>query len=162
MGFPQSLLFTGRCYEAEICTILFLLRYPFIWYPFWSKSNFSDFGQKPWTIIRRFYQNQGDFLRSFYSSLESATKLKFGPFCSSYDALSDDTTFTSFWSKTFLGFSPSSGFPLTHSAAHLLYTQTSHGAATGRRRFRRSQSGTFWTTSRKPTLYHVSISKTTN
>ena len=48
------LLDSGRCYEAEICAILFLLRCPFIWYPFWLKSKCSDFGQKPWTIIRRF------------------------------------------------------------------------------------------------------------
>ena len=74
------LLITGRCYEAEICAILFLLRCPFIWYPFWPKSNF---GQKPWTIIRRFYRNQGDFLWSFYSTVEGATKLKSVPFCSS-------------------------------------------------------------------------------
>ena len=75
------LLHSGRCYEAEICTILFLLRCPFIWYPFWPKSKFSDFGQKPWTIIRRFCRNRGDFLRSFYSTVEGATKLKFVPFC---------------------------------------------------------------------------------
>ena len=74
---------SGRCYEAEICATLFLLRHPFIWYPFWPKSNFSDFGQKPWTIIRRFDRNQGDFLRSFYSTVECAMKLKFAPFCSS-------------------------------------------------------------------------------
>ena len=48
------LLHSGRCYEAEICVILFLLRCPFIWYPFGPKSKFSFFGQKPWTIIRRF------------------------------------------------------------------------------------------------------------
>ena len=39
------LIHSGRCYEAEICVILFLLRCPFIWYPFWTKSKFSDFGQ---------------------------------------------------------------------------------------------------------------------
>ena len=59
------LLHSGRCYEAEICDILYLLRCPFIWYPFWPKSKISVFGQKPWTITRRFYQNRGDFLRSF-------------------------------------------------------------------------------------------------
>ena len=32
------LLRSGRCYEAEICVILFLLRCHFIWYPFWLKS----------------------------------------------------------------------------------------------------------------------------
>ena len=41
------------------------------------------FGQKPWTIIRRFYRNRGDSLRSFYSTVEGAMKLKFAPFCSS-------------------------------------------------------------------------------
>ena len=77
------LLHSGRCYEAEICVILFLLRCPFIWYPFLPKSKFSDFGQKPWTIIRRFYRNRGDFLQSFYSAVEGAMKLKFASFCSS-------------------------------------------------------------------------------
>ena len=46
------LLHSGRCYEAEIYAILFLLRCPFIRYHFfWPKSNFSDFGQKPWTTF---------------------------------------------------------------------------------------------------------------
>ena len=71
------LLHSGRCYEAEICVILFLLRCPFIWYPFLPKSKFSDIGQKPWTIIRRFYRNRSVFLRSFYSIVEGAMKLKF-------------------------------------------------------------------------------------
>ena len=44
---------------------------------FFAKSKFSDFGQKPWTIIRRFYRNRGDFLWSFYSTVEGAMKLKF-------------------------------------------------------------------------------------
>ena len=69
--------------RAEICTILLLLRCSFRWYPFLPKSKFSDFGQKPWTVIRRFHQNRGHSLRSFYSSLEGATELKFAPFCSS-------------------------------------------------------------------------------
>ena len=76
------LLRSGRCYEAEICVILFLLRCPFIWYPFWPKSKFSDSGQKPWTIIRRFDRNRGHYLWSFYSKVEGATKLKFAPLCS--------------------------------------------------------------------------------
>ena len=75
------LFHSGRCYEAEICIILLLLRCPFIWYPFLPNSKFSDFGQKPWTIIRRFYRNRGDFLRSFYSTVEDAMKLKFASFC---------------------------------------------------------------------------------
>ena len=47
------LLYSGRCYEAEIYVILFLLRCPFIWYPFLPKSKFSDFGQKPWTVCSK-------------------------------------------------------------------------------------------------------------
>ena len=39
--------------------------------------------QKPWTIIRRFYRNQDDFLRSFYSTVEGATELQFASFCTS-------------------------------------------------------------------------------
>ena len=46
------LLLTGRCYEAEICAILLLLRCSFRWYPFLPKSKFSDFGRKPWTIYK--------------------------------------------------------------------------------------------------------------
>ena len=34
-------------------------------------------------IIRRFYQNRGDFLQSFYSTVEGATELKFASFSSS-------------------------------------------------------------------------------
>ena len=44
------LLHSGMCYEAEICTILFLLRCPFRWDPFLLNANFSFSGQKPWTI----------------------------------------------------------------------------------------------------------------
>ena len=74
----------GLCYvQAEICAILLLLRYSFRWYPVLPKSKFSDFGRKPWTIIRRFDQNRGHSLWSFYSSLEGATELKFVSFCSS-------------------------------------------------------------------------------
>ena len=50
---------------------------------FLTKVKISDFGQKPWTIIRRFYRNRGDFLQSFYSAVEGAIKLKIGSFCSS-------------------------------------------------------------------------------
>ena len=90
------LLPTGRCYGGEICVILFLLRCPFIRYPFWPKSNFSDSGQKPWTIIRRFDRNQAHSLWSFYSSLEGATELKFAPFCSFQRGLSNDTSLEQF------------------------------------------------------------------
>ena len=48
------LLLTGRCYEAEICAILILLRCSFYWYHFRPKSKFSDFGQKPWAIVHGF------------------------------------------------------------------------------------------------------------
>ena len=61
----------GMWYEAEICAILLLLTCPFQWYPFLLKLNFSDFGRKPWTVVRH------------NSALEGATKLKFTPFCSS-------------------------------------------------------------------------------
>ena len=57
---------------------------------FLPNSKFSDFGQKPWTIIRRFGRNRGHSLWSFYSKMEGATKLKFAPFCSSCDALSNE------------------------------------------------------------------------
>ena len=36
------LLHSGRCYKAEICIILFLMRCPFMWSPFWLKSKFSE------------------------------------------------------------------------------------------------------------------------
>ena len=44
---------------------------------------FRFWPRKPWTIIRRFGRNRDHSLRSFYSSLEGARKLKFVPFCSS-------------------------------------------------------------------------------
>ena len=53
--FVVLLLQNGRCYEAEICAILLLLRCPFRWNPFLTKSNFSDFGQKPWTIYNPWF-----------------------------------------------------------------------------------------------------------
>ena len=36
--FVVLLLHSGRCYEAEICVILFLFRCPFIWYLFWPST----------------------------------------------------------------------------------------------------------------------------
>ena len=48
------LLHSGRCYEAEICTILLPLRCPFRWYHCLLNSLPSVFGRKPWTIVRRF------------------------------------------------------------------------------------------------------------
>ena len=69
--------------KLKFCAILFLLRCPFIWYHFLPRSNFPYFGQKPWTIVRRFYRNRGDFQRSFYSIVEGAMKPKFASFWSS-------------------------------------------------------------------------------
>ena len=71
------------CVCVYVCTMRPVLRYPFIFYPFWPKSKFSVFDQKPWTIIRRFDQNRGHYLWSFYSTVEGAMKLKFASFCSS-------------------------------------------------------------------------------
>ena len=56
-------LLTGRCYEAEICAILLLLRCSFRWYPFLPKSKFSDSGRKPWTIVRCFDRKLSSFFR---------------------------------------------------------------------------------------------------
>ena len=59
---------SGRCYKAEICTILFPLRCAIAWYiVFLPKSKFSDSGQKPWTIIRRF--DKISFALTFASGL---------------------------------------------------------------------------------------------
>ena len=48
------LLHSGRCYEAEICAILFLLRCPFMWYHFLPKSKFSDFWPKTMDYSKAF------------------------------------------------------------------------------------------------------------
>ena len=74
--FEVLLLHTGRCYGVEICAILLLLTFPFRRYPFLLTSKFSISGQKPWTIVRRFGQNRGHSLWSFYSTLEGAMELK--------------------------------------------------------------------------------------
>ena len=55
--------------------------------PFCSPRIFSISGQKPWTIIRRFGRDRAHSLCSFYSKVESATKMKFAPFCSPGDVL---------------------------------------------------------------------------
>ena len=57
---------------------------------FFAESKFSVSGRKPLTIVRRFYQV---YFRAHNSSLEGATKLTFAPFCSSWDALSDEIIF---------------------------------------------------------------------
>ena len=51
--FVVFLLLVGRCYEAEICTILFPLRCAFTCL-FFAESNFSVSSRKPWTIVRGF------------------------------------------------------------------------------------------------------------
>ena len=56
------------------------LEMPFHMYAFSQKSNFSVFGQKPWTIITEI---EVIFLRSFYSTVEGVMKLKCASFCSS-------------------------------------------------------------------------------
>ena len=56
---------------------------------FFAEVKVFRFGRKAGTIIvRRFDRNRGHFLCTHNSSLESATKLKFAPLCSSRDALS--------------------------------------------------------------------------
>ena len=45
------LLQSGRCYEAEIFTILFPLRCGIAWYYFLPKSKYSDTGQKPGGVL---------------------------------------------------------------------------------------------------------------
>ena len=79
--FVVLLLLAGRCYEAEICTIMLPLRTALAWYHFWPKSKFSRFWRKTMDyIVRRF--DQLSFC-THNSSLEGAS------FCFSCDALSD-------------------------------------------------------------------------
>ena len=49
---------------------------------FFAEVKFFRFWPKT-MAIRRFYRNRGDYLLSFYSTVEGAMKLKFGSFCSS-------------------------------------------------------------------------------
>ena len=72
--FIVLLLQNGRCYEAEICAILLLLRCPFQWYPCLPKSDCSVFGQKPWTIIRRFDQILSTLITPHWKVLSSSIK----------------------------------------------------------------------------------------
>ena len=75
----------------EICdTLLLLLGFPFLWYACFPKSFRSVFGQNPWTIVRGFDQIS---FRPCNFSLEGAMELKFAPFCTPWDALSDDILF---------------------------------------------------------------------
>ena len=58
--FEGSYLLTGRCYEAEICVILLLLRNPFRWYPF-LQNLFGLQKSKPWTIVHGFRPENENF-----------------------------------------------------------------------------------------------------
>ena len=79
--FVVLLLQNGRCYGAEICTIPLLLRCSFRWNPFLSKSKFSDFGQKPWTIMRHFGRNQCRRLRLTLPLPDARSSPNFTSFC---------------------------------------------------------------------------------
>ena len=51
---------------------------------FLAKVKFFRFWPKTMDYNKAFfYQNRGDFLWSFYSTVEGVTELKFAPFCSS-------------------------------------------------------------------------------
>ena len=62
------LLHSVRCYKAKICAVLFPLRCAIAWYYFLQKSKFSESGQKPWTIIRRFDRNRAHSLSTCYKA----------------------------------------------------------------------------------------------
>ena len=52
--FVVLLLQNGRCYEAEICAILLLLRCPFRWSPFFAEISLFDFWPKPMDYSKAF------------------------------------------------------------------------------------------------------------
>ena len=57
--FEAFLLLAGRCYEAETCIILLLLRYAFAWYPFFAKVKMKktmDYSQAFWPKLRSFFE----------------------------------------------------------------------------------------------------------
>ena len=58
--FVVLLLLTGRCYEAEVCTILLLLRCSFRWYPFFAEVK-----------IFRFWPKTMDYSQAFCPKLSS-------------------------------------------------------------------------------------------
>ena len=76
--------------KLKICAIKILWRCPFRWHPFLLASKSSDFGLNAWTIVHGFDRIS---LHTHNSSLEGGMELKFVPFCSSLDALSDDILF---------------------------------------------------------------------
>ena len=61
--FVVLLLQNGRCYEAEICAILLLLRCPFRWYPlfFLPKSKFLRFWPKTMDYNKAFWPKSRSF-----------------------------------------------------------------------------------------------------
>ena len=88
--FVLLLLLAGRCYEAEICTILLPFRCAFAWYPFFCQSQNFSFWPKTMDYSQAFLPKLSSFfvpLLGYYSSLEGAMKLKFAPFCSRLDVL---------------------------------------------------------------------------
>ena len=58
--FVVLLLCDGKCYEAEICTILLLLRRSFRWYPFFPKVK-----------LFRFWPKTMDYSQAFCPKLSS-------------------------------------------------------------------------------------------
>ena len=96
--FEASLLLAGRCYEAEICAILLLLRCPFVWYPFWPKSKFSVSGRKPWTIrSQAFLPNLSSF---FEASLLLAGRCYEAEICAILLLLRCPFVWYPFWPKS--------------------------------------------------------------
>ena len=55
LSFRIHKLRTGKCYGAEICAILLLLRCSFFWNRFSAKLKFSDFGAKTVDYSPRFH-----------------------------------------------------------------------------------------------------------
>ena len=59
--FVVILLPSGRCYEAEICTILLLLRCPFRWNPFFTKVKMFRFWPKTMDYNKAFWPKSKSF-----------------------------------------------------------------------------------------------------
>ena len=70
--FVVVLLQNGRCYEAEFCAILFLLRSPFPWNPFFAKVKFFRFWSKTMDYSPWFdFGSPKNILREVYHSKEN-------------------------------------------------------------------------------------------
>ena len=59
------LLLTGRCYGAEFCTILLLLRCSFRWYPFFAEVKFFRFWPKTMDYNKAFCPQSSSFSAVF-------------------------------------------------------------------------------------------------